>query len=98
MSHREVDTFNWFTEWKSHNDSWVPKVIIGDVRKVIPLLPDNYVDCVVTSPPYWMQRDYEHPQQIGRESSPEEYTHEIVKVFEMLKPKLKKTATVFLNG
>ncbi|MEM3806149.1 MAG: site-specific DNA-methyltransferase [Desulfurococcus sp.] len=97
MSHREVDTFNWFTEWKSHNDSWVPKVIIGDVRKVIPLLPDNYVDCVVTSPPYWMQRDYEHPQQIGRESSPEEYTREIVKVFEMLKPKLKKTATVFLN-
>ncbi|MEM1694411.1 MAG: site-specific DNA-methyltransferase [Ignisphaera sp.] len=72
-------------------------MIIGDVRKVIPLLPDNYVDCVVTSPPYWMQRDYEHPQQIGRENSPEEYVHEIVKVFEMLKPKLKKTATVFLN-
>lgn len=40
---------NYFIEWKSYNDSWMPKVLIGDVRKVIPLLPNNYVDCVVTS-------------------------------------------------
>ncbi|MEM3740121.1 MAG: DNA methyltransferase [Candidatus Korarchaeum sp.] len=71
--------------------------MIGDVRKLIPLIPNNFVDCVVTSPPYWMQRDYDHPQQIGRESSPHEYVREIVKIFEMLYQKLKRTAVIFLN-
>jgi DNA modification methylase len=83
--------------WQRFNYSWIPKVIIGDVRKVIPLLPNNYIDCVVTSPPYWMQRDYGHPEQIGREETPEKYVAEIVKVFDLLRPKLKKTAVVFLN-
>jgi DNA modification methylase len=76
---------------------WVPKVILGDVRKVIDFIPNNFIDCIVTSPPYWMQRDYKHPDQIGRENTPEEYVKEIVNVFERLRPKLKRTATVFLN-
>ena len=84
-------------KWKRFNNSWIPKVIIGDVRKIIPKLPDNFIDCVITSPPYWMQRDYKHPDQIGREPTPEDYVKEIVHVFDLLKPKLKKTATIFLN-
>jgi DNA modification methylase len=83
--------------FKRSEDVWIPKVIIGDVRKVIDFIPDNFIDCVITSPPYWMQRDYGHPDQIGRENTPEEYVKEIVSVFEKLRPKLKKTATVFLN-
>ncbi len=27
--------------------------IIGDVRSVLKKLPSDYVQCVVTSPPYW---------------------------------------------
>ncbi|OYT55494.1 MAG: site-specific DNA-methyltransferase [Desulfurococcales archaeon ex4484_217_2] len=84
-------------KWKRYNGKWVPKVIVGDVRKIIPKLPNNFIDCVITSPPYWMQRDYGHPDQIGREPTPEAYVKEIVHVFELLKPKLKKTATIFLN-
>ena len=30
----------------------------GDVRGVLPLLPADSVDCIVTSPPYWGLRDY----------------------------------------
>ena len=26
---------------------------VGDVREVLSTLPDESVDCVVTSPPYW---------------------------------------------
>jgi DNA modification methylase len=78
-------------------ESWIPKVILGDVREVAKRLPDNFIDCVITSPPYWMQRDYEHPNQIGREKTPEEYVKQIVGVFQILRPKLKKTATIFLN-
>jgi DNA modification methylase len=78
-------------------DVWIPKVMIGDIRKLADLLPDSFIDCVITSPPYWMQRDYKHPNQIGREETPEQYVKTIANVFELLRPKLKKTATVFLN-
>jgi len=86
-----------FLEWKKNNWKWVPKVVVGDARKIIPNLPNNFIDCVITSPPYWMQRDYGHPNQIGREASPEGYVNEIVSIFDLLRPKLKKTSTIFLN-
>ena len=79
------------------DNSWVPKLILGDVREVLPRLPDNFIDCVITSPPYWMQRDYGHPDQIGREGTPEEYVKTIADIFELIRPKLKRTATIFLN-
>lgn len=34
------------------------KVIQGDVRNILPSLPENYFDCIVTSPPYYGLRDY----------------------------------------
>ncbi|WP_287587503.1 site-specific DNA-methyltransferase [Candidatus Borrarchaeum sp.] len=76
---------------------WTPKAILGDVKKVAKALPENFVDCIITSPPYWMQRDYAHPDQVGREETPEDYVNEIASVFEILAPKLKKTGTIFLN-
>lgn len=33
-------------------------ILIGDVREQLRTLPDNSVNCVVTSPPYWGLRDY----------------------------------------
>ena len=34
------------------------RVMIGDVLQQLALLPDESIDCVVTSPPYWGLRDY----------------------------------------
>lgn len=34
------------------------KIIQGDALEVLKTLPDESVDCVVTSPPYWSLRDY----------------------------------------
>jgi DNA modification methylase len=31
---------------------------LGDAAQVLAAMPDSTVDCVVTSPPYWGQRDY----------------------------------------
>jgi hypothetical protein len=73
------------------------KLIIGDIREVYKLLEDNSIDCVVTSPPYWQQRDYGIDGQIGQENTPEQYAFEISNVFKLLWDKLKKTATIFLN-
>ncbi|MCD6371234.1 MAG: site-specific DNA-methyltransferase [Candidatus Aenigmarchaeota archaeon] len=82
---------------KGKKEKFVPKVIIGDIRDAIKELPDNFIDCVITSPPYWKQRDYGHPKQIGQESTWQEYVKNIADIFNALAPKLKSTATVFLN-
>src|SRR5687767_12045051 len=60
-------------------------------------LPDNYVDCCVTSPPYFGLRDYGHSDQIGLEETPELYVSKIVEVFREVKRVLKKEGTVWIN-
>jgi len=72
-------------------------VYIGDVNKVLNILPEGVVDCVVTSPPYWKQRDYKDVQQIGQESSYQEYVERLVNIFNKIKRILKPTGTFFLN-
>lgn len=42
----------------------------GDCREVLATLPAESVHCVVTSPPYWRQRDYGMADQIGLELTP----------------------------
>ncbi len=42
-------------------------VIEGDVHFALSRLPDDSVQCVVTSPPYWGLRDYGINGQIGLE-------------------------------
>lgn len=44
---------------------------LGDARSMP--WPDKSVQCVVTSPPYWGQRDYGHPDQIGMEPTYVDY-------------------------
>ena len=72
-------------------------VYIGEVNKALHLLPEGIVDCVITSPPYWKQRNYKNPQQIGQESSYLEYINRLVDVFNEMKRVLKPTGTFFLN-
>ena len=72
-------------------------VYVGDVKKALHFLPDNIVDCVITSPPYWKQRDYNNPLQIGQEDTYIEYIKRLVDVFNEMKRVLKPTGTFFLN-
>jgi len=73
------------------------KILQGDVIEVLKTIPDNYVNCVVTSPPYWGLRDYGHNGQIGLEKTPELYTAKMVEVFNQVKRVLKKDGTLWLN-
>ncbi|MDQ1251060.1 MAG: hypothetical protein QG646_129, partial [Euryarchaeota archaeon] len=36
----------------------VNRIINGDALEVLKEFPSNFIDCVVTSPPYWLLRDY----------------------------------------
>ena len=61
-------------------------------------IPDNSVDCVVTSPPYFGLRDYQlEGEQIGLESTPDLYIQNMVEVFREVWRVLKPTGTVWLN-
>jgi site-specific DNA-methyltransferase (cytosine-N4-specific) len=73
-------------------------VIHGDCRTALREMPAASVDCVVTSPPYYQQRDFDgDPDQIGLESDPEDYARNIAVVFAHIGRVLKPTGTAFLN-
>ena len=73
------------------------KILIGDVFEQLATLPDDSIDCCVTSPPYWGLRDYGVPGQIGLEPSLGEHIEVIVNVFDEIKRVLKPTGTCWLN-
>lgn len=72
-------------------------ILIGDVRQRLAELPDQSVQCVVTSPPYWGLRDYGNDGQIGLEQTPDEYVDEMVKVFAEVRRVLKDDGVLWLN-
>jgi DNA modification methylase len=78
------------------------KIFHGDSKKIIESFPDNSIDCVITSPPYWLMREY-HVESgnkgniIGTEQSPEEYVRNLVNIFHEVKRVLKPSGSVWLN-
>jgi DNA modification methylase len=60
-------------------------------------IPDDSIDCCITSPPYFALRDYGIPCQIGLEDSPEEYIAHLCAVFAQVLRVLKPEGTVWLN-
>ena len=72
-------------------------ILNGDVREQLRLIPDETVNCVVTSPPYWGLRDYGTEGQLGLEPTPEEYVCNMVEVFRDVRRVLKKDGTLWLN-
>jgi DNA modification methylase len=72
-------------------------ILNGDVLTHLRELPEQSVQCVVTSPPYWGLRDYGTEGQIGLEKTPEEYTQKMVEVFREVKRVLRDDGTLWLN-
>ena len=72
-------------------------VLFGDCRETLKSLPEQAVQCCVTSPPYWGLRDYGVDGQLGMEKTPEEYVTNIVDVFRQVWRVLKDDGTLWLN-
>ncbi len=72
-------------------------IIQGDSRDVLLTLPPKSVDCCVTSPPYWKQRDYLDKEQIGQESEPDVYIDNLAHIFMLVKRLLKDDGTCWVN-
>lgn len=73
------------------------QVLLGDCLEVAKTLPDESVNCVVTSPPYFALRDYGADGQIGLENSPEEYIGKLVTLFREIRRVLRKDGTLWVN-
>lgn len=73
------------------------RLIVGDCVEAMRSLPDQSVNCCVTSPPYFGLRDYGVDGQIGLEETPEQYVARLVEVFREVKRVLSDDGTLWLN-
>lgn len=73
------------------------QVLHGDARKMLATLPPEHFHCVVTSPPYYWQRDYGVRGQIGLEWSIPEYVSTVADAMDGVRRVLRKDGLLFLN-
>lgn len=74
------------------------KILCGDALATVSTVPDSSVQCIVTSPPYFQQRDYgTGDHQIGSEKSSDEYIQKLVDIFRECKRALKPDGLLWLN-
>jgi len=73
------------------------KIKQGHVLNRLAELPDESVQCIVTSPPYWGLRDYGVDGQIGLEPTIDEYLERMVAVCHEIKRVLRTDGTFWLN-
>lgn len=79
------------------------KIMLGDVREQLRLLPDDSVDIVITSPPYWGLRSYlpaDHADkhlEMGSERTLGEHIETMVDVFREMRRVMKPDAPFWLN-
>lgn len=79
------------------------KIIHGETLEEIKKIPDNSIDMVISSPPYYGLRSYlpnGHPdklKEIGLENSFEEYLKKILLITNEIKRVLKNSGSFWLN-
>lgn len=78
-----------------HSVRW--EVVRGDAGKVLCDFPADCYECIVTSPPYYWQRDYGITGQIGKEATIEAYVTALADVMDQAKRVLVSDGLLFLN-
>lgn len=77
-------------------DNYLDKIICGDCLELLKKLPPESVDLVITSPPYFQQREYENGG-IGNEKTASEYVSNLLKIFEECVRVTKPTGSIVFN-
>lgn len=75
-----------------------PEAIIwqGEALHTLCQMPRSFVDVIVTSPPYFLQRDYGHQEQLGREETVKAYVDRLVAILAEAKEVLQPTGSLWL--
>lgn len=72
-------------------------LLVGDALTRLRQLPDDSVDCIVTSPPYFRLRDYGVPGQLGTEPDVDAWAAAVLMICQELHRVLKPYGTLWLN-
>jgi site-specific DNA-methyltransferase (adenine-specific) len=72
------------------------QLLVGDALSRLSEIPSDSVDVVITSPPYFRQRDYSVATQIGQEDSPERYVERLVAVFREVRRVVQPRGSLWL--
>jgi DNA modification methylase len=94
LQHPPREEFSWQGTFVA-GAAW--RVLNGDAQTRLLELAPSSSNCVVTSPPYFWQRDYEVEGQIGLETSVNEYVAAICEVMQQVRRVLHKRGLLFLN-
>lgn len=73
------------------------QLLVGDAATVLATLPSQSIDCVVTSPPYFLLRNYAVADQLGQERTVDAYVSDLVAVMDEVARLLKPTGSLWLN-
>lgn len=73
------------------------KIYQGDSLEVLKTFPDESINCVMTSPPYWALRDYGIKEQLGLEKTFDEYINKLCDIFDEIKRVLRDDGTCWVN-
>jgi site-specific DNA-methyltransferase (adenine-specific) len=79
------------------NDPPRNTILVGDVRERLAELPDNSINCIITSPPYFALRDYGHAGQLGAEPTVDDWAKSVVDVASDLARVLRPDGALWLN-
>jgi len=90
------DNFGHEVENYKKNGSTDPLFLLGDCLHVLKEIPDESVDTIITSPPYWSQREYENGG-IGLEKTLDDFFTNLLQITNELKRVLKPTGSFWLN-
>ncbi|BAU44722.1 DNA-methyltransferase [Leptolyngbya sp. O-77] len=74
----------------------MPLFLEADTYKLLQLFPDDCIDCIITSPPYWGHRAYANGG-IGLEENWEDYITKLLLIFVEVKRILKPSGSFWLN-
>ncbi len=73
-------------------------IVVGDSFQILTKLPDNAFDLVVTSPPYFQQRDYGNGNLgIGNEETERQYLKNLLGIFRECVRVVKTTGSIVFN-
>jgi site-specific DNA-methyltransferase (adenine-specific) len=73
------------------------RILMGDARTLLRSLSPKCVDCVVTSPPYFRLRNYQHTKQLGLEPTVEDWVENLRAVMREITRVITPTGSVWLN-
>ncbi len=74
----------------------INKIYCGDCLEIIKTLPDNFVDVIITSPPYFQQREYGNIG-IGNEDDVNDYINNLINIFNQCVRIVKKSGSIVFN-